>query len=94
MSKKRKELEELIICACGDPEHQMIFRTIDGDDDVYVGIYLVKFSFFKRLWYGIKYIFGYQSKYGAFDEIILTKKHVGSVDKVVRWLNTNHNPVV
>lgn len=40
--KKQKELEELIICACGDPEHQMIFRTINGDDDVYVSIYQVK----------------------------------------------------
>ena len=94
MSKKKKELEELIICACGEPEHQMIFRTIDGDDDVYVSIYLVKLPFFKRLWFGIKYIFGYQSKYGAFDEIIITKKHTGTIEKVLNWLKQNHNPVI
>lgn len=93
MSKKSKELEELIICACGDVEHQMIFRTIDGDDDVYVSIYLVKLPFFKRLWFGLKYIFGYQSKYGAFDEVILTKKHRYTLGKVIRWLSEDHNPI-
>ena len=94
MAKKSKELEELIICACGDVEHQMIFRTIDGDDDVYVDIHLVKLPFFKRLWYGVKYIFGYRSKYGAFDEIILTKKHKQTLSRVIQWLNENHNPIV
>jgi hypothetical protein len=94
MSSKSKELEEIIICACGDPEHQMIFRTIDGDDDVYVSIHLVKLPFLKRLWYGIKYIFGYQSKYGAFDEIIITKKHKQTLSRVIQWLNENHYPIV
>ena len=89
---KSKELEELIICACGDTEHQAIFRTIEGDDDVYMAIHLVKLPFFKRLWYGLKYIFGYQSKYGAFDEIIITKKHKQTLSRVLQWLNENHNP--
>ena len=88
-----KELEEIIICACGDVEHQMIIRSIDGDDDVYVSIHLVKLGFFKRLWYGIKYIFGYQCKYGAFDEIIITKKDKHKLSKVIQWLNENHNPI-
>ena len=38
-------------------------------------IHLAKRSFLERLIYGIKYIFGYQCKYGAFDEFIFKKEH-------------------
>ena len=93
MARKQKELEEIIICACHSPEHQLLIRTIDGDDDVYLSMYLVPLSFFKRLRYGLKYIFGYRCKYGAFDEIIITREHVGKIEKIVRWLNTNHNSI-
>lgn len=91
-----KELEELIICACGDVEHQIIFRTIEDDSDVYMSVHLARCSFFKRLWYGIKYIFGYRCKFGAFGEFILTNErpnHLIKLKKVVKWLETNHNPV-
>ena len=89
-----EELQELIICACHNAEHQMIFRTIEGDDDVYVDIHLCKLPFFKRLWHGIKYIFGYTSKYGDFDEIIITPDDAQKLDDVVFWLKTNHNPII
>ena len=88
-----KELEELIVCACQMPEHQIILRTIEGDEDVYVTIHLVKLPFFKRLLHGIKYIFGYTSKYGDFDEIVISRENVGKLKKAVKWLNTNHNPI-
>lgn len=88
-----KELDEHIICGCYDVEHSIFFRTIEGDDDVYMSVHLAPLPFFKRLVKGIKYIFGYRSKYGDFAEIIITKKDVGKVEKVVRWLNQNHNPI-
>lgn len=88
-----KELDEHIICGCYDVEHSIFFRTIEGDDDVYMSVHLAPLPFFKRLVKGIKYIFGYRSKYGDFDEIIITRKDVGKVEKVVRWLNQNHNPI-
>ena len=87
------EIEELIICSCHSPEHQMIFRTIDGDDDVYITIHLCKLPFFKRLWHGVKYIFGYTSKYGDFDEIIISPEKVNKLEKVVKWLKVSHNPI-
>jgi hypothetical protein len=37
--------------------------------------------------YGIKYIFGRQSRYGAFDEIILKPEDVSKFEKVVEHLN-------
>jgi hypothetical protein len=67
--------EELLLCQCGDPAHQLIMFY---DDDVeapavYVSVHLTpEPNFFKRLWRGIKYIFfNKRSIYGDFDEIIL-----------------------
>ena len=66
---------ELIICSCSNAEHQLIFRKLEEDDEVYIDVHLVKIPFFQRVKYGIKYIFGYKSRYGAFDEIIIDKRH-------------------
>jgi outer membrane protein OmpA-like peptidoglycan-associated protein len=67
--------EELLLCQCGDPAHQLIMFY---DDDVeapavYVSVHLSpEPNFFKRLWRGIKYVFfKKRSIYGDFDEIIL-----------------------
>ena len=84
-----KELDEHIICGCYNVEHSIFFRTIDGDADVYMSIHLVPLPFFKRLINGIKYIFGYRSKYGDFDEIIITKSAKSDLKSV--W-NT-HMPI-
>lgn len=88
-----KDLQELILCNCGNTEHQLIFRVFDGDDDplIYVTIHLCKFPFWKRLINGVKYIFGHRSKYGDFDEIILTPDHYEQLQHVVRYLVVNHS---
>lgn len=85
-----KELEEIIICACENVEHQVIIRTVEGWEEVAVAIHLKHLPFHKRLWHGIKYIFGHKSKYGDFDEIIIAPKDVDKIKKVVEWLETDH----
>jgi len=82
---------EIIVCECGSPEHQVLLTQIPYDDDylnkcyaphlheelkdeMFIRIHLCKRPFWQRVKYGIKYIFGYKSKYGAFDEIITSKK--------------------
>ena len=58
--------EELLLCQCSDPEHQLIMFY---DDDieapaVYVSIHLSpERNFFKRLWNGLKYIFRMQFRH-------------------------------
>lgn len=90
--KAKKELEEIIVCDCGSLEHQMVIQATNwGDDDpdsryVYVDMYLAHLPFWKRLWYGIKYICGYKCKYGAFEEIILKPEDAYKFEKVVEWL--------
>ena len=62
---------ELFVCTCGDVDHQMIISMFDDEPELYVTMHLVRAGFFRRLWTGIKYIFGKKSIYGDFDEIIL-----------------------
>lgn len=80
--------KELLLCECGSSEHQMVIRYFNNELDafVYVDVYLTKRSFWGRLKYAIKYIFGYKSKYGAWDEIILGHKHIKSLELVVKYL--------
>jgi len=68
----------MFICSCNSHEHQADFHTIDGE--LYVTIHLTTHkSFFKRLISGIKYVFGYKSRFGAFDEFIFKEKELNSL---------------
>lgn len=82
--------EELLLCQCGDPAHQLIMFY---DDDVeapavYVSVHLSpEPNFFKRLWRGIKYIFfNKRSIYGDFDEIILRPSDSEKLQRAVDLL--------
>lgn len=67
--------EKLIVCQCHNVEHQMIIYYDEEDNFAYVQYHLSPLSFFERLVHGIKYIFGYRSKYGDFDEIIVGSEY-------------------
>lgn len=58
-----------IICACHSIEHQCTFYK--DEDETAVMIHLINYkSFWQRLIYGVRYIFGYKCKYGDWDEFI------------------------
>jgi len=84
-----------IECQCGTPEHTLRFVWEEGTDwpEMYVEVCLVQYyGFFKRLWYGLKYIFGYKSKYGYghFDETLLGYHQVKELkDLCDKWLETH-----
>ena len=84
---------ELLICSCENTEHQIVFSWFEDDDvaNVYATIHLRKKSFWTRFKYGIKYIFGYQSKYGAFDEFIFNPSDAIKLRKVVNFLKEGNN---
>lgn len=86
------KFQDLMVCNCSSVEHQLIFR---GDEFevggvkyhwVFMHTHLSSFNFWRRLWYGLKYIFGYKCKYGHFDEVILTKDHVESFKNITKFL--------
>lgn len=56
-------------CQCQDPEHTLRFCYDPSDGELWMEAYVSSnyLGFFRRLWRGIKYVFGANSKYGHFD---------------------------
>ena len=70
------------ICSCCSYEHQVHFNYWEetGDDgtvgrEMFMQIHLADRPFWQRLKHGLAYIFGHKSRFGEFDEIILSGKH-------------------
>jgi hypothetical protein len=97
---KDKNIIELLICKCHSTEHQIIlFHEYEEEHDengntikkipmCYIHINLNNYmSFLKRLKFGIKYIFGYKSRYGAFDEFIFNPEDAPKLQRLVDHLN-------
>lgn len=81
--------EELLICECSNVEHQFIFRYFEDDDlkEVYMTTHLSYCQkFWQRLKYAIRYVFGYNSRYGAFDEFIFRKEDAYKLQSIVDYL--------
>jgi hypothetical protein len=64
----------------------MLYSEDDGYPMVYSHVHLNKRPFWKRFNYGIKYIFGYKSRYGAFDEFIFNPNDAERLQEVVNYL--------
>lgn len=87
--------DELIICECSSAEHQMVLRYDDDKNlgrQVFVEIHLVPLAWYKRLWLGIKYIFGYKCCYGNFEEMILSPKHARQIYNLYRFFRPVVSP--
>jgi hypothetical protein len=64
---------EYFECSCHSPEHTLRF-WFDDDEDypfVYASVFLGSVPWRRRVWLGIRYIFGYKCRYGHFDEFLL-----------------------
>lgn len=93
MKKIPYESNDILICECHSTEHQMVVNYsedeyVDGTKFhmVYIHTHLNKRPFWQRLKYGIKYIFGYQCMYGAFDEFIINPKDADKLNDIVKYL--------
>ena len=53
----------------------------------YAHVHLNKGTFWERIVYGVKYIFGYQCRYGAFDEFIFKPEDAPRLQELVNHLN-------
>lgn len=79
------ENRETFICECGSLEHQITVYYDDEERSLYFYPHLITYdNFFKRLWVGLKYAFGYKSRYGAWDEVIMDPNNQ---EKLKRFLN-------
>jgi len=57
----------------------------------YAHVHLQTGTFFERLKYGIKYIFGYKCIYGAFDEFIFNPEDAPKLQNLVNHLNSKED---
>lgn len=84
--------KDLFICSCHSTEHQMVVLYEEDEINdvrypmVYIHVHLTERPFWQRVRYGLKYIFGYQSRYGAFDEFIVNPDDVHNIEKIVEHL--------
>ncbi len=88
---------EIFICECNSTDHQIIFLFSEDnygdfiDRTCYMHIHLNERPFWERVKYGIKYIFGRKSRFGAFDEFILNRDDADRFQKVVDYLKKVKN---
>ena len=74
----------LFTCVCGSLEH--IFIVTADDDDLFIEVHLSPLPFFERLKHAVQYLFGYRSRWGDFDEILLNPETALMLgDKLVEW---------
>lgn len=83
--------KEILICECHNTEHQLLFlySEEDGYPMCYLHTHLIKRPIWQRIKYGIKYIFGYQSKFGAFDEFIINPIDSYKLQELLVYLQKN-----
>jgi len=82
----------ILICSCNSTDHQMvIYKHTDPlyGPEIYVHIHLINRSFWYRLKYAVKYLFGYKSRYGAWDEFILDPMHADKLGELFYHLISN-----
>ena len=85
----------VVLCDCSWPEHQTIF-TINGDPDpkwAYISIetHLTTYkNLFQRIWVAVKYVFGYRSQYGEWDDVSINHQEAKRIrDFMDKFLTEN-----
>ena len=99
MNKIAFETKEVLICDCQSDEHQYLIYYSEDEyhngqkiPTVYIHPHLITYrSFWKRLVYGIKYVFGYKSKYGDWDEFMVSPKDANKIQEIVNYLKNEKN---
>lgn len=76
---KNLENNKIIICSCHSTEHSFVICTHKDEPEAYLHIHLTSKPFHQRIVHAIKYIFGYRSQYGDFDEVVLHNKQVQEI---------------
>jgi hypothetical protein len=65
---------EFFLCDCTHAEHTLRANYNQEWNTLNFDIFLATHSWYKRVWYGLKYMFGFKSKYGHFTDIVFSPK--------------------
>ena len=71
---------QIMICECHSYEHQAHFWYDEDDNLLFIEIHLTTHrNVFKRILYAFKYIFGHKSRFGAWDEFLMSENNRDSL---------------
>jgi len=74
----------IFVCACHSLDHQVTFWYDEDDEQLVTEVRLITHKgFFKRLWVGITYAFGYKCRYGNFDQFIFNDNDLIELRKFI-----------
>jgi len=68
-----------IVCDCYSPEHTLRYMWDPDHRRLYTEVYLRPKVWYKRLWVGLKYIFGYTSMHGHWDCTLMDEDSMGQL---------------
>ena len=92
MSTTLKDDIKYFQCSCRTLEHMIVVdRFVEKGmvPEFIISVHLSKFhGFFKRLWFGLKYVFNISQKYGHFDCTII--QHEPTVRELVEFLEPGY----
>ena len=75
---------QLFTCACSSLEHMFVVSA--EEEDLFIEVHLAPLPFLMRLKHAIRYVFGYRSAYGDFEEVVLdTVTALDLGDYLIRW---------
>ncbi|MFW6247047.1 MAG: hypothetical protein ACOC22_02630 [bacterium] len=85
---------DILLCDCGLAEHQIIIHKDNQFSGGYREITLCPHlithkNILKRIWVAIRYVFGYKSRYGAWDNIIVSQQNYKPLKDAVKFLENN-----
>jgi len=74
-------VKKIVLCSCNSTEHQILFLKFEDDPEiVYMQIHLSgNKSILGRIGRAIKYVFGYKSRFGDWDDFILEKEQLAEI---------------
>ena len=69
-------------CQCMGDEHTLKF--VSDKEDIWISMFLNQYrNIFKRIWIAIKYVFGYNCKYGHWDNWVLRPEDLQRLKQLV-----------
>lgn len=97
MSEENHDMTtEVLLCECCSPDHQFLFYYMEdeGHSEVSVQPHLTKRPLLHRIGYALRYIFGYKSRFGAWDEFIINHDDIPKLQKVIAFLEKQKNKTI
>jgi len=83
LKQDRDEARRAVLakCECSHPEHYVSFcwwedAYSNAWNEMYVHVGMATQTFWRRVKFAIRYLFGYQSGFGAFEEVVLSPEDV------------------